>query len=198
MATFGSVPFPISTFQSVHGSEATPADLLVFLQTLATEHLAKPTSEHISSEKDAWVSLILGLTEHFLLSFPAPSFGHWHTLHERILLSEVTLDIIQRVASRVDDAFSWKENHTYSVVFRLMKFIVNLHEWPRPTATDQPSVAVVSADELRLKATNTIVSVLKCLIDARVVESGKRVSSDRNFYNFANRIVVAIKGCCYL
>ena len=114
-----STPFPIQTFQST-GDGPSPRALLNFLQNLISENLHDGRVEQIPNEKHTWVTVIAGLSDYLLSSFPSSREGAWTVLHEKITLVDTTLEVIHRVLSKVDGVWSDSGETAEKAVFRLI------------------------------------------------------------------------------
>lgn len=141
-----STPFPIQTFQST-GDGPSPRALLNFLQNLISENLHDGRVEQIPNEKHTWVTVIAGLSDYLLSSFPSSREGAWTVLHEKITLVDTTLEVIHRVLSKVDGVWSDSGETAEKAVFRLIGICGVLDT--RDDADMQEEEGVLSPRQLR-------------------------------------------------
>ncbi|TFY78245.1 hypothetical protein EWM64_g5764 [Hericium alpestre] len=146
-APSSSPAFPIQTFQA----SATPAALLDFLRELVDDKLQKPLED-----KAAWITVISGLCDNMLSSFPSLAGGSWDVLHEKVTLVDVTLEVIRRVIAKLDGYVFDADQ----VVLRLLNLCGALDTRRDPEILDD---AVPSPKQLREKAFMVAVETLKYL-----------------------------------
>jgi len=124
-----STPFPVSTFQNKN-VDASPKQFLGFLRKLVADNLDGDPSIRIpASGKDSWMTIINGLSDHFLVSFPTSNVVEWSAMHEKLDLIKITLEIIQRVTGRVDALFSGSEDAANTMFVRLLNLCSALDSW---------------------------------------------------------------------
>ncbi|THH12376.1 hypothetical protein EW145_g35 [Phellinidium pouzarii] len=170
-ASHPPTPFKVTSFSPGQEGEATPSDFLTFLHTLIAENLNDngPVLIRIpASSKDSYVTLVGGLSEHFLVTFPNSSSELWSTLQEKIKLCSTSLDVIERAALRVDGLFAESDECSIVVLRRLFEFFITLSSWKASTSKH---TTVASPSELRRKVIETIGAV----IDAFSYNSGNSV-----------------------
>ena len=124
-----STPFPVPSFQNTDG-DASPKQFLSFLRNLIAQNLDGDPSIRIpASEKDNWIPIIDGLSDHFLASFPTSNVVPWTAMHEKLGLIEITLEIIQRVTVRVDGLYSGPGDAAKKIFVRLLNLCNALDSW---------------------------------------------------------------------
>jgi len=154
-------PFPVPTFENVEG-DASPEQFLSFLRTLILENLDGDPSMRIpAANKDTWVTVVVGLADHFLASFPSSNSVSWSAIHEKVNLVQVTLEVIQRVSSRVDGVFLGPGDLAQKVFTRLLNLCNVLEVWisievPKGDGVPTPL-------DLREHAFQVTVGLLRCL-----------------------------------
>lgn len=167
-------PFPVGSFRSGHGQDASPAKFLRYLETLIAAHLSDNSTERIPAlAKEDWIPIIEGLSEHFLATFPKSDSELWNTLHEKIKLCSTSLDVIERAALRVDELFVETDARAIIILHRLFSLLFTLQTWTTPVGPqcsklDDPCV-------LRTRAVETIGSVLKAFASTRLESSVHKI-----------------------
>lgn len=192
MAAFpSSTPSPAPTFQSSHGGEGTPAELLEFLRTLLAENLDQGPPIP-ASNKDSWITLIGQLSGHFLSTFPSPRFGPWNVLHEQIKLAEATLEVIERATVRVDSLFQGPDDQSRSILIELIKFLCQLNSWTE--LGDSEDGETLSSEGLHRKALDTTVVILRCVRGDNLINAQTNLSSWQFFRIFVEQCLIIIRG----
>lgn len=164
-----STPFPVPSFQNAE-SDASPTQFLGFLKTLVAENLVDSTIRIPSSSRDNWVTIINGLSDHFLASFPVMNAVPWNAMREKLELIEITLEIIQRVTARVDAMYSADEDAAKKTFVRLLSLCVALDSW---TGVDvNIDDGVLSPSHLRVKAFEAGSGILRHLGEAVATAGG--------------------------
>ncbi|KAI5124851.1 hypothetical protein M0805_007285 [Coniferiporia weirii] len=162
-STLPPSPFTVGSFRPGQEGEASPADFLVFLQTLLAESLDSPVSNRIpASAKESWTALVEGLSEHFLSTFPGSSSELWNALQEKIKLCSASLDVIERAALRVDGLFADSDKRSITILRRLLKFYFILSTWATPASK---CANVDSPGGLRRKVVETVGAVIGAFAD---------------------------------
>ena len=123
-----STPFPVPGFNS-SSSNATPAQFLEFLRSLITQYLGETSPPILSSAKTAWVTIVDGLTDHFLGQFPLPDIVSWETMEEKVEMTEATLEVIKRVFMRVEGIYNGSEDLVRKMFARLVDLCRILDVW---------------------------------------------------------------------
>jgi serine/threonine-protein kinase ATR len=124
-----STPFPVPSFQNAD-ADASPKQFLAFLHNLVAENLDGDPSIRIpASSRDSWVTVINGLSDHFLASFPTSDVVPWGAMHEKLDLIEITLEIVQRVTVRVDALYSGPGDAAAKIFVRLLGLCSALDSW---------------------------------------------------------------------
>lgn len=124
-----STPFPVPSFQNAD-ADASPKQFLGFLRKLVAENLDGDPSIRIpSTNRDSWVTVVNGLSDHFLASFPTVNVVPWNAMREKLELIEITLEIIQRVTVRVDAMYSGPGDAAKKIFVRLLSLCTALDTW---------------------------------------------------------------------
>lgn len=127
MSLPGSSPLPIPTFQDTDG--ASPKELLSFLQDYITRLKKDSTQELLHDKRAKSLSLLDSLDGEFLQPFPLPHQYSWHTLHEKIKLSEVIFDMLYRMARRCGEVLCLHESLAKSIFVKLLDLATSLDVW---------------------------------------------------------------------
>ena len=158
-----STPFPVPSFQNTN-ADTSPKQFLGFLRNLVADNLAGDPSIRIpASSRDSWITIINGLSDHFLVSFPTPNVVEWSAMHDKLDLIDITLEIIQRVTGRVEALYSGPGDAAKTVFVRLLNLCNTLDSWldvDVPTEDDAPTPL-----RLREKAFTVVVDLLHHLGD---------------------------------
>jgi serine/threonine-protein kinase ATR len=124
-----STPFPVPSFHNAD-SDTSPKEFQAFLRKLVTDDLDGDPSIRIpASSRDSWITVINGLSDHFLASFPTSNVVLWGAMHEKLDLIEITLEIVQRVTVRVDALFSGPGDAGKKIFVRLLNLCSALDSW---------------------------------------------------------------------
>src|ERR1700685_1785932 len=124
-----STTFPVPSFQNPD-ADTSPKQFLGFLRKLVADNLNSDPSIRIpASNKETWITVINGLSDHFLASFPTSNVVSWSTMHEKLDLIEITLEIIQRVTGRVDGLYSGPGDAVKATFVRLLHLCSALDSW---------------------------------------------------------------------
>ena len=157
-----STPFPVPGF-SASSDNATPAQFLDFLRSLITQYLGDTSPRILSSAKVAWVTIVDGLTDHFLRPFPLPDIVTWETMQEKVEMTEATLEVIRRVFMRVEGIYNGSEDLMRKMFARLLDLCRALDVWV--------DVGILSGDQeftpgyIKEKALGLLVFLLRGLSD---------------------------------
>ena len=161
-----STPFPLGSRGTSHEGEASPAELLSFLETLIAENLSDDNTECIpASAKESWATIVEGLSDHFLATFPKQRSVLWNMLHEKIRLCSTGLTVIERAAMRVEGLFSDTDSRSFDTVQRMFDLLLALQAWscgpiPQCTKIDTPGVLrnklIKSLEAVLVSFTSTI------------------------------------------
>ncbi|KAJ7098649.1 hypothetical protein B0H15DRAFT_585784 [Mycena belliarum] len=120
--------FPVTAFES--DSNASPQKFLEFLANLVAENLdGDPTVRISAANKRIWVTVVDGLSEQFLASFPSTDKVGWHDMHEKVRLAASSLDIIRRVSDRVEGMFHGPRDLAQRTFARLLNFCNVMEIW---------------------------------------------------------------------
>jgi serine/threonine-protein kinase ATR len=158
-----STPFLVPGFDPSRSN--TPAQFLEFLRSIITQYLEDASPRILSSDKNAWVTVLDGLTDHLLRPFPLPNIFLWETMQERVDMAEATLEVIRRVFMRVEGIYNGSEMFVRKVFVRLLDLCRTLDVWV--------DVEILSGDQaftprfMREKTFGLLVSLLRGLGDNR-------------------------------
>ncbi|KDR84099.1 hypothetical protein GALMADRAFT_697464 [Galerina marginata CBS 339.88] len=121
---------PSTPFPGLKGSDnnTSPAEFLQFLRSITAQYLGDNAARIAASNKDAWIAVVDGLTDHLLGSFPLPDIVSWNTMKEKIVMTEATLDVIRRVFLRVEGIYSSSEGLVKKLFVRLLNLCGVLDE----------------------------------------------------------------------
>lgn len=157
-----STPFPVPSFQNAD-SDASPKQFLDFLRNLIAENFQDddPSITKPASERDNWVTIVNGLSEHFLASFPSSNAVPWNAMHDKLELIDHTLEIITRVTSRVEAAYAGPGDAAKALFTHLLNLCNALDCWLDVEVTNEPGVPTPL--QLRDKTVKAIVGLLRHL-----------------------------------
>ncbi|KAJ7688698.1 hypothetical protein B0H17DRAFT_938025 [Mycena rosella] len=109
---------------------ASPQQFLEFLDNLVAENLdGDPTVRIPAANKGVWVTIVVGLSEQFLASFPSTDKVEWLDMHEKVKLASASLDVIRRVANRVEGMFHGPGDLAQRTFSRLLNFCNVVEMW---------------------------------------------------------------------
>jgi len=129
-----STPFTVPGFNGANN--ATPEGFLTFLRSLRDDFLGdQKLLKSATADKDAWVTVVDGLTDHMLGPFPSPDVVAWVTMKEKIIVTEATLEVIKRVFVRVEGIFSNSEKVLKKLFVRLVDLRRILEVWTQTENT---------------------------------------------------------------
>lgn len=123
-----ATPFPVPTFDGSN-NDASLDQFLDFLRTLISQYLSDNNPRIPSSNKDAWITVIGGLTDHLLATFPLPDIVSWSALQEKVTSTLTTLDVVKRVFERVDGIYQGTTGMVKKVFARLLNLCLVLDSW---------------------------------------------------------------------
>ncbi|KAF8165695.1 hypothetical protein B0H34DRAFT_248869 [Crassisporium funariophilum] len=123
-----STPFPVPAFGGTD-SNATPAEFLEFLRSLITQYLGDACPRIPAANKAAWITIVDGLTDHFLGPFPSPDIVSWNTMQEKVEVTAMTLEVIGRVFRRVECIYNGSEQLVRKLFARLLDLCKVLDIW---------------------------------------------------------------------
>ncbi|KAJ3516810.1 hypothetical protein NLJ89_g892 [Agrocybe chaxingu] len=157
-----STPFPVPGFSGTDNN-ASPAEFLKFLRSLTTQYLGDNSPRILAINKPAWMTIVNGLTDHFLSSFPLPDIVSWNAMQERVEVVEVTLEAIKRVFERVEGIFNDSEELVRKLFARLLDLCRVLDLWIEPEIVFEE--AMFSPAHMKEKASLLLIAVLRGLGD---------------------------------
>ncbi|KAJ7849840.1 hypothetical protein B0H14DRAFT_862383 [Mycena olivaceomarginata] len=118
-------PFPVDPH-----SNASPQEFLDFLHNLVAQNLdGDPAARIPAANKELWTTVVSGLSEQFLASFPSTDKVQWHVMHEKVKLAAASLDVIRRVSSRVEEVFHGPGDLARRTFARLLNFCNVVEMW---------------------------------------------------------------------
>ncbi|KAF5363593.1 hypothetical protein D9756_000300 [Leucocoprinus leucothites] len=163
-----ATPFPIPTFNGSE-SDASLDQFLDFLRALISQYLSDNAPRIPSSNKVAWITVISGLTDHLLSTFPLPNLVSWTALREKVISVNTTLDVVKRVFERVDGIHQGTTETIKKVFARLLHLCFVLDSWLDNAI--KPEDEQVHPEALRERCFEALVVVLRGL--------GENVSTSR-------------------
>ncbi|KAJ6486408.1 hypothetical protein C8R47DRAFT_1216527 [Mycena vitilis] len=150
-------PFPVPTV-----SNASPQRFLDYLHDLVAQNLdGDPTMRIPAANKEGWITVVTGLSEQFLASFPSTDKIQWHVMHEKVRLAAASLDVIRRVSNRVEDLFHGPGDLARRTFARLLNFCNVVEMWL--DVEFEPMDGLPSPRELANDAMQTTLLVLRSL-----------------------------------
>lgn len=141
------------------GSDSDPAEFLKFLQATMNKYLSDDSPRITEDGKGVWVAIVDGLADSFLQSFPLPDMTLWSLMEEKVAMTETTLQIIQRVFSRVDGIFNNTEGLAKKLFKRLLDLCSVLDIWLETNMTYDDGI--ISPMSMKTRASNIIVCFLR-------------------------------------
>lgn len=114
-----STPFPIQTFQS-SSDASSPAAFQARLLHIIEHDLAEDRQPAKDIDNVAWTTVISGLSDHLLSSFPSSREGSWDALHEKVSLIDCSLEIIHRLLKKITGFFYEQEDLARTLFIRLV------------------------------------------------------------------------------
>ncbi|KAF9450927.1 hypothetical protein P691DRAFT_418307 [Macrolepiota fuliginosa MF-IS2] len=123
-----ATPFPVPSFDG-SDNDASLERFLDFLRTLVSQYLSDNAPRIPRSNRDAWITVINGLTDHLLTTFPTPGIVSWGALQEKVTSVFTTLDVVKRVFERVDGIYHDTAEMVKKVFARLLNLCLVLDLW---------------------------------------------------------------------
>lgn len=162
--------FPVPEFGNGTG-KATPAEFQTFLRSLLTQHLDDSCRRIPAADAASWITVVNGLAEHFLATFPLPGIVPWNALKGKVEMTDITLDVVRRVFLRVDGIYSNSQDFIRKISVRLLDLCRALGVWL--DEHEDLGEADLSPLHLKQKAEEILVSVLRDMTTSAVVPSGQ-------------------------
>lgn len=133
--------FPGPSLQNVD-SDASPKQFLDFLHNLIAENFQDDdlSVTRPASERDNWVTIVNGLSEYFLASFPCSNAVPWNAMQDKLELIDYTLEMIVRVTSRVEAAYAGPGDAAKSLFTHLITLCNALDWWLDVDVINKPGV----------------------------------------------------------
>jgi hypothetical protein len=138
---------------------ASPSSLLKFLRGLVDQHFTHSTDHKAANNQ--WSSVIHGVLDTLGASFPTPDELPWTTLHEKIALTEVIVDVVVHCVNRIDGLFTGSATLTRKTFSRLLNLCLVLDVWIPTSPPQEPGVS--QPHDLQLKALDAVVVLLRSL-----------------------------------
>lgn len=173
-------PTPSSTQFSVpqlgnSQSGATPAEFLEFLRSLPLQYLGDNCRRIPASDKLTWITIVNGLTDHFLGPFPLPGVVLWNAMQEKGEMIEGTLEVVRRVFLRVDTIYNDSLELVRKLFVRLLDLCRTMDVWMGTPVQDAIDNQITPLT-LRGRALSVLVSVLRGLGSNNPLPSGQQPS----------------------
>ncbi|CAA7258548.1 unnamed protein product [Cyclocybe aegerita] len=184
-----STPFPVPGFAGADNN-ASPAEFLKFLRSLTTQYLGDNSPRILAANKAAWVTIVNGLTDHFLGSFPLPDIVSWSAMQERVEVAEVTLEAIKRVFERVEGIYNDSEELVRKLFARLLDLCRVLDVWTEPEVVCEE--AMFSPAHMKEKVSLLLIAVLRGLGDNAPAPSEQHSAS----WKVLREVLVESLGVC--
>lgn len=157
-----STPFQVPGFNGTDNN-ATPAEFLTFLRSLTAEYLGEKTKRITSDNKETWITIVDGMTDHLLGPFPQPDIVSWDTMKEKIVMTEATLEVIGRVFLRVDGIYDASGDLVKKLFARLIDLCRVLDIWIETDGfIDKDNI---TPNQLKERALAVLISILRGLGD---------------------------------
>ena len=158
MAAPSSSAIPLPTFGD-NGQDVTPESLKEFLRTEIIKFNPRIKERASSEQVAAWITIVNHLFDMILSSFPSPSDFPWETLHERLTLTETSLEFIHLCVQCVDGLFTGQ--FAVRMTARLLSICCSLDVWIHVQIPDEEGVA--KPRMLREKAFDVLLLLLRSL-----------------------------------
>ncbi len=121
----GAAPFPVPTFSGSE-NDKTLEEYLEFLRGLESRYFSDNAPR---PSKDGWITVIDGLTEHMLSTFPLPEEFSWNALEEKVTSVLATLDMVKRIFELVNSIYLGTAEVVKKVFARLLNMCFVLDSW---------------------------------------------------------------------
>lgn len=165
-----------------------PEELTLFLETII--HNSLNGIELIpKDQKQAWVTLVMELSEHFLASFPLSGADTWSTYSDKTKLSLASLEVIQGSARIVEDLLLIHEEHTHVIIMRILSFALAVASWDH-SHSEPCSPPELCPRSIHRKAIESFEKVVRCLKVNHVSER----SSSRSVQQCVEGMVSCLRG----
>lgn len=185
-----STPFPVPGLNGT-SDNATPAEFLSFLRSIINEYLGD-NCPRITKTKDTWVTIVNGLTDHLLGTFPLPDVVSWNAMEEKVVMTEVSLDVIRRVFLRVESVDIGSEGIVRKLSARLLDLCKALDVWREAEVIY--GEGMFSPAYLKDRAFETLVSVLRCLGDNTPMISEEHDPSWKSLRIILKEYIAVVQG----
>ncbi|KJA29660.1 hypothetical protein HYPSUDRAFT_31624 [Hypholoma sublateritium FD-334 SS-4] len=185
-----STPFPVPGLNGT-SDNANPAEFLSFLRNIINEYLGD-SCPRITKNKDTWVTIVNGLTDHLLGTFPLPDVVSWDAMEEKVEMTGVSLEVIRRVFLRVESVDIGSEGIVRKLSARLLDFCKALDIWREAEVACAEGMS--SPAQLRCMAFETLVSVLRCLGDNTPMISEEHDPSWKSLRIILKEYVAVVQG----
>ncbi|KIJ20461.1 hypothetical protein PAXINDRAFT_174826 [Paxillus involutus ATCC 200175] len=156
----GHIP---ATFQTPHGKAVvSPKQFLEFLYSLITQSLGDDVNA--IHDKASWVLMISGLSEQVYGYFPYFTPATRGTSNERITLTHVSLEVLDRASHKIKSVYHGEEDLVKKLFVRLLGLCVSAESWLEAGDDSLPDHSDPST--IYSKATNILVYMLCQLLSS--------------------------------
>ncbi|KAF9238832.1 hypothetical protein BU15DRAFT_88266 [Melanogaster broomeanus] len=146
-----------ATFQTPHGKDAiSPKQFLEFLNSLMIQSLGEAANG--IHDKASWIVMISGLSEQVYGYFPYFTHATRGTSNERITLTHVSLDVLDRVSHNIESVYHGEEELVKKLFVRLLGLCVSAESWLEAGNDSLPDNSDPS--KIYSKATSLLVSIM--------------------------------------
>ncbi|KZT71549.1 hypothetical protein DAEQUDRAFT_111495 [Daedalea quercina L-15889] len=156
MATPMSTQMPFPTFGKTDDTTSSSAYLLEFLQHFLQQ--IDNDDPEIQRDIDMWRRATADVADNVLGNIPPPEQLPWHSMHEQLKLAEISLDIIEHSARKVDRFFSKPDDFAPTVMHSLLRIGLVSDRWT-DVAVDQRE-NYLNPEDMRKKVSDACRAVL--------------------------------------
>ncbi|EGO27933.1 hypothetical protein SERLADRAFT_414152 [Serpula lacrymans var. lacrymans S7.9] len=151
-----------ATFQSTTEGEVAPKHFLEFLNSLIAGELSEDFISVVpSSHKETWTAVLSGLSDVILGLFPYARPALWESIHERLVLTDISLDVIQRATDRIDSLYVGLEDITKKFFVQLLGLCHSSESWLDVQVPEKEGIPIPST--LHSKAIQGMIVFLRSL-----------------------------------
>ncbi|CCL98247.1 uncharacterized protein FIBRA_00241 [Fibroporia radiculosa] len=173
MSIEDSIQAPLPTFHDESGN-ATPREFHTFLQTLLERLTSNDPPLTRESLDKQWCSMVSGLIGNFLSSFSPLDEIPWNAMHEKLSITQTSLEILEVATTRTEQLFMRPEDFAPSVLNRLIQLCLVLDSWRGITVVKEERY--LSPTELQSKTVTTAVAILRSLGGIVVIEPTNKIT----------------------
>jgi serine/threonine-protein kinase ATR len=142
------------------------------------------------------VTVVAGLSEQFIASFPSTDTVQWHVMHEKVRLAAASLDVIRRVSNRVEGMFHGPGDFARRTFARLLNFCNVVEMWL--DVEFEQMQGLPSPRELAEDALQTTLLVLRSLGGAVVHVADAKDPSWKTTRGILAECLDILDGKCYI